>query len=103
MVVDLFPPTARDPQGIHEAIWGGFSGEPFVLPPDKQLTLVSYLANLTSTAYIEPVAVGDAMPEMPIFLDNKTYVRVPLEETYNATWNACPDEFKERIMVGRTA
>ena len=29
LVVDLFPPTPRDPQGIHKAIWDEFGDEPF--------------------------------------------------------------------------
>jgi hypothetical protein len=29
VVVDLFPPTPRDPQGIHKAIWDEFGDEPF--------------------------------------------------------------------------
>jgi hypothetical protein len=50
---------------------------------------------------LNAVAVGDRLPEMPVFLDTKTYIRVPLEETYEATWKFCPDEFKERVMRGR--
>lgn len=101
LVVDLFPPSPRDPEGMHGAIWSQLKDEPFVLPPDKRLTLASYLSDLTATAYVEPAAVGDALLDMPIFLDTKTYVRVPLEETYEATWNACPEEFKERITGAR--
>jgi hypothetical protein len=33
LIVDLFPPTSRDPQGIHGAIWDELAGEPFELPP----------------------------------------------------------------------
>src|SRR4051794_1531398 len=46
LVIDLFPPTARDPQGIHKAIWDELHEEPFELPPDTPLTLASYLAGL---------------------------------------------------------
>jgi Protein of unknown function (DUF4058) len=28
LIVDLFPPTPRDPQGIHKAIWDEFGDEP---------------------------------------------------------------------------
>jgi hypothetical protein len=103
LVVDLFPPTRRDPQGIHPAIWEGINDEPFVLPPDKQLTLASYVAGLFKTAYVDPVAVGDALPDMPIFVDTKSYVRVPLEQTYNQTWKSCPEEFRQRITGGNAA
>jgi hypothetical protein len=98
LVVDLFPPTPRDPQGIHEAIWGQIKDEPFVLPADKPLTLASYVSDTPRTAYVEPVAVGDVLPDMPVFLDIRTYVPVPLEETYDATWRTCPEEFRERVL-----
>jgi hypothetical protein len=40
LVVDLFPPSKRDPQGIHKAIWDEIEDQAFELPPDKPLTLV---------------------------------------------------------------
>ena len=46
LVVDLFPPSVRDPHGIHKAIWDQFKEEPFELPPDKPLTLAAYAAGL---------------------------------------------------------
>ena len=98
LVVDLFPPTRRDPKGIHPAIWSGINDEPFSLPADKRLTLASYVAGTFKTAYVEPVAAGDSLPAMPLFLDTKKYIRVPLEETYEATWKACPEEFKQRVI-----
>jgi hypothetical protein len=97
LVIDLFPPTPRDPQGIHGAIWGEVTDEPFELPPDKRLTLASYVAALPKMAYVEPVAPGDGLADMPVFLDTRTYVRVPLEETYSTTWRGCPEEFKGRV------
>ena len=44
LIVDLFPPGPRDPNGIHAAIWGGLSDEAFELPPGEPLTLVAYSA-----------------------------------------------------------
>jgi len=44
LVVDLFPPSSRDPHGIHKAIWDQIKEEPFDLPSNKQLTLVSCAA-----------------------------------------------------------
>ena len=58
LIVDLFPPGPRDPNGIHAAIWSGLSDEPFELPPDEPLTLVAYSAGPRKKAYIEPTAVG---------------------------------------------
>jgi hypothetical protein len=101
LIVDLFPPTPRDPDGIHHAIWAQIADETFGLPDDKRLTLAAYVAAPTKTAYVEPVAVGDVIPEMPVFLDDRTYIRAPLEDTYQATWNLCPQEFRNRVVGTR--
>lgn len=101
LVIDLFPPSERDPQGIHKAIWDEFGERAFDLPPDKPLTVVAYQATPTKTAYVEPVAVGDDLPSLPIFLtDDGDYVPAPLEETYRASWAAFPAELKGLLEGG---
>jgi hypothetical protein len=97
LVVDLFPPSERDPQGIHKAIWDEIQDEPFTLPADKPLTLAAYSAGFPKTAYIEPVAVGDELPPMPLFLAPGEYVQAPLEATYQATWAFCPEPIRELL------
>ncbi len=97
LVVDLFPPSDRDPQGIHKAIWDEIADRPFALPADKPLTVVAYRAAPTKTAYVEPVAVGDDLPALPIFLTEEEYIPAPLEETYRASWAAFPADFKELL------
>jgi hypothetical protein len=98
LIVDLFPPSDRDPQGIHKAIWDEFADEPFELPPGKPLTLVGYQSGDEFTAHIEPVAVGDVMPDMPLYLERDLYVPVPLEATYRATWEVCPEPIRELVQ-----
>src|SRR5262249_18224018 len=93
----LFPPTERDPQGIHKAICDEIGDRPFELPPDKRLTVVSYRTALILTAYVEPVAVGDDLPEMALFLSAETYVLAPLEEAYRTSWAVFPAAFKELL------
>src|SRR5205823_13425915 len=90
LVVDLFPPSDRDPQGIHKAIWDEIAERPFELPADKPLTVAAYRAIPTKTAYVEPVAVGDDLPALPIFLTEDDYIPAPLEETYRASWAVYP-------------
>jgi hypothetical protein len=94
LIVDLFPPNRRNPQGIHKVIWDRLHDEPFELPPDKPLTLAAYAAGTEIVAYVEPVAVGDALPDMPIFLTSTHYVPCPLEATYQATWSVFPAALK---------
>ena len=108
LVVDLFPPTSRDPQGIHKAIWDELEATPFELPPDKPLTLVAYEASdsvteLGTIAYVEPVAVGDVLPDMPAYLEWGEYVPVPLEATYQTAWASCPADMRELVETGKLA
>jgi len=99
LVIDLFPPTARDPQGLHKAIWDEILEEPFALPPGRPLTLASYSAGDVKVACVEPVAVGDPLPDMPLFIEPERYVTAPLEATYDLTWNACPAPFREAVIA----
>jgi hypothetical protein len=99
LIVDLFPPNKRNPQGIHKEIWDWFHDEPFEPPADKPLTLAAYSAGLDLEAFVEPVAVGDILADMPIFLDPERYVPCPLESTYMASWDAFPDELKEPLLA----
>jgi hypothetical protein len=94
LVIDLFPPGPRDPQGIHKAIWDEFVEEEFELPLDKPLTLGAYDAGPPRVAYVEPIAVGDALPDMPIFLRPDIYVSAPLDATYQTTWSVFPAALK---------
>jgi hypothetical protein len=68
LIIDLFPPSKRDPQGIHKAIWDEFIEEDFEWPTGKPLTLAAYDAGPPPVAYIEPVGLGEALRDMPIFL-----------------------------------
>ncbi len=91
LVVDLFPPTSRDPQGIHKAICDEFENVDFKLPSEKPLTIAAYCAGETTTAYVDTVGVGDPLPPAPIFLDPYSHVLAPLESSYMTTWSKCPD------------
>ena len=97
LVVDLFPPTPRDPQGIHKAIWDEFGDEPFEAPPGKPLTVASYIGGDLPTAYVESVGVGDPLPSLPIFLSETRYIPAPLEATYLEAWAVFPAMLKELI------
>jgi hypothetical protein len=99
LIVDLFPPTTRDPEGIHRSIWGREGDGDFALPDDKPLTCVSYVGYPGMEVFLEPVAVGDPLPDMPLFLTRQTYVPVPLEATYQAAWEAVPDFLRDVLSA----
>jgi hypothetical protein len=95
LIIDLFPPGPRDPQGIHAAIWSEIEEGDFQLPPDQPLTLASYASGDLKRAFIEPVAVGAEMPEMPLFLEPERYVLTPLEPTYRDAFAAVPQRWRD--------
>lgn len=97
LIVDLFPPTVRDPQGIHAEIWKRFSGERFELPESELLTAVAYQAGFAPMAYIEPIAVGGLLPSMPLFLETNRHILVPLEATYQAAWRGVPQRWRSEL------
>lgn len=99
LVVDPFPPTDRDPNGIHEVIWNRAACRAdrtqFVRPADEPLTAVSYAAGEELIAAVQSFAVGDAVPAMPLFLTAERYVTVPLEQAYQAAWPDVPRVWRQ--------
>ncbi|MFO0966499.1 MAG: DUF4058 family protein [Gemmataceae bacterium] len=101
LVIDLLAPTKRDPHGIHAAIWQEIVDEPeFVPPADKPLTLVAYESAAVVTAFVEPVAVGDTLPDMPLILEPGGAVSVPLEATYQQAWQGLPRRWQHVLETG---
>jgi hypothetical protein len=102
LLIDLFPPGPRDPDGIHKALWEHFADEDATPPPEQPLTLASYDAGPPVAAYVDFVAVGAPLPDMPLFLKPELYVHAPLEATYQATWAVFPAPMK-RLLEGPPA
>ncbi len=101
LILDLHPPTARDPQGIHGEIWEELTDKEYQPPTDKPFTLVAYETGLTIRAYIEPTSVGEALPDMPLYLEWGGHINLPLEATYQAAWAAFPRRW--RTLLERPA
>ncbi len=100
LIVDLFPPTRRDPFGLHKVIWDEITDEDFAFPEGKDRLLASYKMGDERVAYVEPVGVGDEMRDMPLFVASALHVKVPLEPTYRATWDASPEELRVAVETG---
>jgi hypothetical protein len=105
LVIDPFPPGPRDPFGIAQAIWDELVGEPLGTPTaDKPLTVAAYDAGEELTAYVDELAVGDLLPDAPLFLAPGWYVNVPLEQTYMASWDVTPKPIRDLAApLGKTA
>jgi hypothetical protein len=53
-----------------------------------------YECDLTTRAYIEPLAVGQPLPDMPLCLEPNGCVMVPLEATYQAAFAVMPRRWR---------
>lgn len=98
VVVDLFPPPPKRPQGFHAEVWRQRFGKPFAsIPKDKPLSAVAYESGPRIRIYGEPLAVGDSLPDMPAFLEPGHWVPVPLDETYTEAYRTFPERWKEEL------
>ncbi len=100
LIVDVNLPTKRDPNGVHGEIWELLDGSTYTAPPDKPLTMVSYEAADEVKAYIEPVAVGDTLIDMPLFLRRRRHVLVPMEQTYMNAIDVMPRRWRDVLEKG---
>ncbi|MEZ6127799.1 MAG: DUF4058 family protein [Planctomycetaceae bacterium] len=96
LILDLHQPGSFDPQGIHGAIWEEIA-VPWTAPPDRPLTLVGYESALTVRAFVQPLAIGDGLIDMPLYLEPDGYVPVPLEATYSRAFEALPKRWRSVV------
>lgn len=95
------PPSSRDPRCVHAAVWKELTGKPFVPSREKPLTVASYAALGANTfkAHVEPLAVGDPIPEMPLHLTDEYHVLLPLEATYQTAWSGFPAALRSLVAT----
>ncbi|MCI0461983.1 MAG: hypothetical protein L0Z62_33955 [Gemmataceae bacterium] len=63
------------------------------------MTCAAYVGGPGAEAFVEQVAVGEALPEMPLFLTPEVYVPVPLEATYQLAWERMPAYWREVLST----
>ena len=102
LLADLFPPEKYDPQGIHGVIRERLEcDEAYDLPAGEPLTLAAYAAGIEEIEmYIEHLAVGTTLPDMPLFLQQDRYINVPLEDTYMEAYRGMPTYWRD-VLEGR--
>ncbi len=95
VLIDIRPPTAVVPSGFHRLLCDVLGEAPSDSPVDRPLQAVSYevLESGTIRSHVAPLAVGDAMPEMPLFLLPHRFVRLPLQSTYDEAFQTMPRRF----------
>jgi hypothetical protein len=97
LLLELVPPTGVAPSGATGLVFEWAIGRPYDPPADRPLTLAAFAAGETVTAYIEPTAPGRPLADMPLFLDPRHYVTVPLEATYAAASETLPGRWRTVI------
>jgi hypothetical protein len=104
LLVDLLPPGAHDPQGMHAAVLAEMDllDEPYDLPPGRVLSLATYVAGPRIEVLVNHLRVGVALPDMPLFLRPPQYVNVPLEDTYQAAYRGMPAFWRD-VLEGRSS
>jgi hypothetical protein len=90
----LHSPASGDSHGIPSLVWKEIGGQECELPANKPLAVVAYESVLPVQAFVEPMAVGDALIDMPLFLEPDKYVPVPLEATYQTAFDAVPKRWR---------
>ncbi len=100
LVIDLFPVGRHDPCGIHGVVYKYLANtsEAYDLPSKKSLTLASYAAGEPIHIYLEHPFVGDALIDMPVFLESDYYVNVPLEPTYAEAFRSFPAIYRNVLQ-----
>jgi hypothetical protein len=101
VLVDLFPPGPYDPLGLHGEFWQFYDLE--TVPPalDHPLCLASYEAADLPDAWIQPLAVGELLSDMPLFFEVGRYVNLPLEKTYHQAYRGVPEIWRD-VIEGRS-
>ena len=97
-LVDLFPPRRHDtPGGLVGSVADAVGCGDIEPPTAKPLMIGAFDAARPPVCYAEPLAVGDALPDLPIFLRPGFWVPVPLASTYAAAWEATPKRWRKVI------
>jgi hypothetical protein len=103
LLIDQFPGGKHDPDGMHGAVWDRFEPNADNAPPnDRPFALAAYTGGKPAKAYVSFVALGDALPTVPVFLTAERYVNLALEPGYLEAYAGMP-EFWRKVIEKRPA
>jgi hypothetical protein len=100
LLVDLHRATSFVPTGFHARICEEYGQPAQPLPPERPLSAAAYevLEDASVRVQVAPLRVGDTLPEMPVFLIPRKFVRLPLEPTYGQAFLSVPRKFRESLV-----
>jgi hypothetical protein len=99
LYIDLFPPARRDPNGMHALIWNEYDLDIFSVTTEEPLSTASYCAGGAIQAIVETFAVGQPIPDIPLFLDEEHFVMCPAYSAYLQAWDEFPKELKPLLTT----
>jgi hypothetical protein len=89
MMFDLLGSSDSNPNGLHYEIWRWFNDdEGHALPDGEPIAYACYRAISMPEAYFDFKPIGDALPDVPIFLSETEHARLPMEPIYQAAHDA---------------
>ena len=101
MLIDLFPPTVKCGQSLHQILWEDWSGRELAfdpVPAAKPLSVMAYEVNERQVrSYVEPFAFGDSIPSGTLFVEPKKSLSLPLDELYREAWKSVPLRCRELV------
>jgi hypothetical protein len=100
LLVDVFPVSAQHPADFHQAIWDRLQTKATASPTESGRFVAAYQAGTERNAFLDLLSVGDALPDMPLFLSDDTYVMVPLEASYQRAWDEMPEVIRAGVLTG---
>ena len=104
VLIDPFPPTAPAPAGLHGAVMAELGGA-HAPDPARPLTFAGYCAaglGREIAAGVEPRAVGEPVPTVPLFLDPEWFLPLDLAPSYAAAFRGCAKPVRERLEASGT-
>ena len=85
LIVDPFADREGQENTIAD-LWQSIRGRPLALPV-RAATLAAISASPEPEVFADAVSLGNALPDMPLFLDPESYVLVDLEAAYRRAWD----------------
>ena len=102
VLIDLLPPGPADPAGMRGAILDRL-GFPHEAPAGRPLCVSAFRAGPEARAFARPAAVGESVPEAPLFLTPRHHVPVPLADSYDRARDGIGFFWREVLAGARPA
>ena len=93
-IVDVHRPRSYDPRGMVDAVWEELTGQTTGLAGRSAGTVRN---DGTLSLFAEEMAVGSAIPSVPLFLTPGLHVPLPLAEGYADAWQTMPKSERAEI------